>query len=610
MKIKISKIISDCKHIISNTGTLLSYIKSERNGNNYFAYKFLQSLVSALIPLALMALPGLLINTLTQAEPSWNLCITYVCLILVLPALNHFINLFLNYKLKKLKQQIELGLDLTFYKYVLKMDYEMYDDPSIQIDKTRSLSALSKVWNASDILFGYITQVISLVTVIFIIAFLNPILVIIVVAFSIFLSIIRKKTNKHLFTLDQKGSDIDRHLWGITYMLDQKDYAKEIRLFNMSDLLLNEYKRVKQESIELNMDYFKSQNTPSNYNVFFELVQNAIIYAYLIIGVANKAMPIGDFAIYLSYYGKFKEALNGFISSFLELAQLSLNVDELNRFMSLSATSHGSGSLCIDYSKESVVEFKDVSFKYPGSDIYALRNVNIAIGFKEKLCIVGSNGAGKSTFIKLLTRLYTPTEGMILLNGRNIAEYDVDEYRNLFAPVFQDFAEYYFSIATNIALSTDYDADKLDDIITQCNLKNLVQKLPKGYDTQVSKWIDPAGIEPSGGENQRIAIARALYKGGEIYILDEPTAALDPNAEYEIYTQFNNMIKDKTAVLVTHRLSAVQLADKVAVFDNGHVVEYGTHEELYANGGIYTEMFDKQAKFYRDSPDQTEKTDE
>lgn len=129
-----------------------------------------------------------------------------------------------------------------------------------------------------------------------------------------------------------------------------------------------------------------------------------------------------------------------------------------------------------------------------------------------------------------------------------------------------------------------------------------IQKLPKGYDTQVSKWIDPTGIEPLGGEKQRIAIARALYKGGEIYILDEPTAALDPNAEYEIYTQFNDMIKDKTAILVTHRLSAVQLADKVAVFDDGQVVEYGTHAELYAKGGIYTEMFDKQAQFYRDKP--------
>ena len=602
MKYNLSKIVSDCKNIFCNTKILLNYIKSENNGNKYFIYKFLQSITSALIPLVLMALPGLLINTLTQDELNWNMCIVCVCSILVLPVLNYFINLFFNYRLKKIKQQIELGIDITFYKYVLKMDYELYDNPNIQINKTRSLSALSKVWNVSDILFGFITQVISLVFVILVISFLNPVLVVIVVFFSIFFSIIRNKVNKRLFTLDQKGSEIDRRMWGITYMLDQKDYAKEIRLFNMSNLLLNEYKKVKQESIDLNMEYFKNQNIPSRYNAFFELAQNAIIYTYLIINVLKRAMPIGSFTIYLSYYSRFKGVLNGFISSFLELAQISLNVDELNQFMSLPTTSHASGNLSVDYSKESVIEFRDVSFKYPGSDTYALKNVNLSINFNEKLCIVGSNGAGKSTFVKLLTRLYSPTEGIILLNGRNIADYNAEEYTELFAPVFQDFVKYYFSIGINIALTTDYDVNKLDNILSQCHLDNLMQKLPKGYDTQVSKWIDPTGIEPSGGENQRIAIARALYKGGEIYILDEPTAALDPNAEYEIYTQFSNMIKHKTAVLVTHRLSAVQLADKVAVFENGSVVECGTHDELYAKGGIYTEMFDKQARFYRDQP--------
>lgn len=602
MKNKLSKIVSDCKNILCNTKILLNYIKSENGGNKYFIYKFLQSIFSALIPLVLMTLPGLLINTLTHNELNWNMCIVYVCLILVLPVLKYFINLFFNYKLKKIKQQIELGIDIKFYKYVMKMDYELYDNPDIQINKTRSLSALSKVWNVSDILFGFITQVISLVTVILIISLLNPVLVIIVILFSIFFSIIKNKVNKNLFALDQKGSEIDRRMWGITYMLDQKDYAKEIRLFKMSNLLVNEYKKVKQESLDLNMDYLKNQTIPSNYNTFFELAQNMLIYTYLILNVVKNAMPIGDFTIYLSYYSRFKGVLTGFLSSFLELAQISLNVDELNQFMNLPTKIHASGNLSVDYSKESVIEFRDVSFKYPGSDTYALKNVNLSINFNEKLCIVGSNGAGKSTFVKLLTRLYSPTEGIILLNGRNIADYSAEEYTELFAPVFQDFVKYYFSIGINIALTTDYDVNKLDNILSQCHLDNLIHKLPKGYDTQVGKWIDPTGIEPSGGENQRIAIARALYKGGEIYILDEPTAALDPNAEYEIYTQFNDMITDKTAVLVTHRLSAVQLADKVAVFDNGQVAEYGTHTELYAKGGIYTEMFDKQAQFYRDIP--------
>jgi ABC-type multidrug transport system fused ATPase/permease subunit len=227
--------------------------------------------------------------------------------------------------------------------------------------------------------------------------------------------------------------------------------------------------------------------------------------------------------------------------------------------------------------------------------------MSITIRADEKLCIIGANGSGKSTFIKLLTRLYMPAEGEILLNGVNIYEYDYIKYQRLFAPVFQDFSRFVLSLKDNIVLTSEYNRERLEGIGAQSGLLPLIEKLPKGYDTQVSKQIDNEGFEPSGGEGQRIAIARAVYHGASIYLLDEPTAALDPLAEHAIYTQFNEMITDKTAVLITHRLSAVQLADKVAVFDKGALIEYGTHKQLYDNGGIYTEMYKKQAEFFVES---------
>ena len=203
--------------------------------------------------------------------------------------------------------------------------------------------------------------------------------------------------------------------------------------------------------------------------------------------------------------------------------------------------------------------------------------------------------------IKLLARLYWPTEGEILLNGINIYEYCYEEYQRLFSPVFQDFCEYYMPLRENIILNHEFDAKHLDDICRDSGLDNLVNKLPKGYDTQIGKWmINDDGIEPSGGESQKIAIARAIYHDAPIFLLDEPTAALDPLIEYEIYKQFSEMIADKTALLITHRLSAVQLADKIAVFDEGQLIEYGTHKQLYANGGKYAEMFDKQSQFLCD----------
>lgn len=258
------------------------------------------------------------------------------------------------------------------------------------------------------------------------------------------------------------------------------------------------------------------------------------------------------------------------------------------------------GNIIPKFKKGSVIEFKNVWFKYPGSDIYALKNVNLTIKEREKLCIVGMNGSGKSTLIKLLMRLYFPTEGEILLNGININCYDYSAYQRLFAPVFQDFANYHLTIGENITFSKEYDLKKLNKICKQCGLMELLEKLPKGYETQVGKWIDESGIDPSGGEEQRIAIARARYRDGYVFVLDEPTAALDPFAEYEIYSQFNSMTENKTAIFITHRLSAVKLADAVVVFDNGELKEYGTHGQLYAKNGIYKEMFDKQAEFYRE----------
>ena len=261
---------------------------------------------------------------------------------------------------------------------------------------------------------------------------------------------------------------------------------------------------------------------------------------------------------------------------------------------------NNSGNLIPEFDENSTIEFRNVSFKYSGSERYALENCNITIHGNEKLCIVGENGAGKSTFIKLLVRLYSPSEGAIYLNGRNINEYDVLAYQRMFSTVFQDYTEYPMTVAQNIAFDDTYNINKLKKVCSECGIEDLIEKLPHKYDTYIGKEIFTDGFNPSGGESQRIAIARALYSERDIYILDEPTAALDPMAEYEIYTQFHNMIKNKCAVLITHRLSAVQLADKVAVFADGQIAEYGTHKELYNKNGIYTEMFDKQSQFYRD----------
>lgn len=245
------------------------------------------------------------------------------------------------------------------------------------------------------------------------------------------------------------------------------------------------------------------------------------------------------------------------------------------------------------------IEFRNVTFAYPGTDKKVLDGVNITVEPGEHLSIVGLNGAGKTTFIKLLCRLYDPTEGEILVDGRNIMEYDYKEYVGQFAPVFQDFKIFGFSIGENIVFD-NMDQVRLKEILKLTGLDGMTQKLPKGVDTPVFKMFEEDGIEPSGGEQQKMAIARALYKNASVIILDEPTAALDPMAEYEIYKQFHSLVGDKTAFYISHRLSSCRFCDKIAVFSEGGIAEYGSHEELVnISGGIYAKMFEAQAQYYK-----------
>ncbi|MDE6579077.1 MAG: ABC transporter ATP-binding protein/permease, partial [Ruminiclostridium sp.] len=235
----------------------------------------------------------------------------------------------------------------------------------------------------------------------------------------------------------------------------------------------------------------------------------------------------------------------------------------------------------------------------PNTDVEVLKGVNVTLKQGEHLSVVGLNGAGKTTFVKLLCRLYDPTEGEILLDGVNIKEYDYNEYMNLFSPVFQDFKLFAFSIKENIVLDDDCSDEKLSGLIEQVGLGDKIASLEKGTETMLFKSFDENGIEPSGGEQQKMAIARALYKKAPVVILDEPTAALDPVAEYDIYRQFDSLVGGKTAIYISHRLSSCKFCDRIAVFSEGVIKEYGTHDELVLiNNGIYAEMFKAQAKYY------------
>lgn len=326
-----------------------------------------------------------------------------------------------------------------------------------------------------------------------------------------------------------------------------------------------------------------------------------IVYVFTCLKAWAGAFGVGNVTQYISSV----TALSQNISTLLEtLGEMRTNAAFLRTTFSFLDISNDmyQGSLTTEKRSDCnyQVEFKDVSFCYPGTDFYALRHVSIKFQVGRRLAVVGQNGSGKTTFIKLLCRLYDPTEGEILLNGIDIRKYRYDDYIKLYSVIFQDFQLPAMPLGQNIAACTDYDRNRAADCLKKAGFEKRLEKMKKGLDTWLYRNFEPDGVEVSGGEAQKLAIARALYKDAPFIILDEPTAALDPIAEMEIYQKFDQITADKTAIFISHRLSSCRFCDEIAVFDGGCVVQQGSHEALLMDeGGKYYQLWNAQAQYYQ-----------
>ncbi|MCD8002402.1 MAG: ABC transporter ATP-binding protein/permease [Clostridia bacterium] len=560
----------------------------------------IHSIMDSLVPLVYTIFPGLIINDLAVLEVSRSLAIHTVILI-VTPLLHTIAGAFLDYVDHPYYRGINLQLQRNFEEHILRMDYEQLENPEIQDLKSRASDVLRNQSGIIGTLCGLVGAFAALLSIVSIISYLNPLIVVLNLIIVAINTVLTKRRDKKQYEMNKAVQAKEREGNQISWNLSSMDYAKDIRLFGIGSFLLGRrVKAVKEQNVETQ----KVNVSAQKYHVlqsFINVINEGIMYALVIFEVIYSGLSVGSMTIFLSAARQFSSTLSQFTNIYVRFAGNVYKYDEYNRFMTMEQTQYGSGTLHPRIDKNSTIEFKNVSFKYPHSDRYILENFNLKVKLGEKLCIVGENGVGKTTFVKLMTRLYSPSDGEILLDGIDVKEYDYREYLSVFTAVFQDSKDFSLTVGENVALTDNYDEGKLDEVCKSSGFDSLVKKLKKKYKTQVGKWLDPEGINLSGGELQRMTISRAAYHGGDIYLLDEPTAALDPKAEYEIYSTFHEMTSGKCAVLITHRLSAVALADKVAVFDDGHVAEYGTHSELYAMGGIYRDMFDKQAEFYREA---------
>lgn len=330
------------------------------------------------------------------------------------------------------------------------------------------------------------------------------------------------------------------------------------------------------------------------------VIFTGIVYVYVCLKAWAGAFGLGMVTQYVASITQFAGGVSKFIEALGDMRNNAAFLEQVFTFLDIPDHMY-QGSLTIEKRRDRKyeIEFRDVSFKYPGSDRYALRHVNMKFEVGKRLAVVGMNGSGKTTFIKLLCRLYDPTEGEILLNGIDIRKYNYMEYMMIFSVVFQDFKLLALKLNENIAGSVHYDQERVLDSLKKAGFWERLQKMPDGIDTYLYKDYDKNGVNVSGGEAQKLAIARALYKDAPFIILDEPTAALDPIAEAEIYSKFNDIAGDKTAIYISHRLSSCKFCDEILVFHEGTVVQQGTHDALVTEeNGKYHELWHAQAQYY------------
>ncbi len=446
-----------------------------------------------------------------------------------------------------------------------------------------------------------ITTITGLLAIMFTLSWVLVLLLVIAILISI---LIYRSFMKYQMNFFQEILPINRK-YGYYFGLCYNDkLQKDIRLYGMSRMLTD---RVTEYNKEINIwfsAYYKKQGKYLGLYGIINDLQAALAYGYVALRVLSDTygsrIGVGSFTMYVSSAINFSTSAADFGRNIITIFQMLGYLEPFMEFMRLPNEGSKGGTLEFSGIIHSI-EFRNVSFSYPGSEKEVLSGISFTINEGEKISIVGINGAGKSTLVKLICRLYTPTRGEVLINGHNIFDYEHESYMKKIAAVFQDYKLFAFSIDENITCrERDRDRDKTMKLIEEVGLKEKIESLPMGVSSVLGKSYDESGIEMSGGESQKIAIARALYKNASLVILDEPTSALDPLAEAEIYEKFNSLVGGKTAIYISHRMSSSVFCDKILIIDGGKAVDYDSHSGLMKKTeGLYYKLFNSQAANYQ-----------
>ncbi len=414
-------------------------------------------------------------------------------------------------------------------------------------------------------------------------------------------SFLQGKIKKKNYEVSLRQVPLENRMSYLNDVVANFEYGKELRINGMGDWIGGRLRQQIDTMMKFYSEIAKNNDWMSFLSAFVMLIQQGTAYAYLVYQILMRKIGIGDFTMYLTALGTFTTTLQNLTASLVDVKQYGEYYAYLEEYLNIAGMGENTDGPVLTLHRPHDIKFEHVSFTYPGQSHQALRDINLHIRQGEKIAIVGENGAGKTTLTKLLTRLYETDTGCITIDGENINQVNYQSLMKLFAVVYQDFKLFFFSLKENIALAKSEDTpdEQIMHYIDKFGLSSRVKTLKHGIHTNVYKNFDEEGFQPSGGEAQKIALCRAALKDADVIILDEPTAALDPKAEDEIYRQFDEIAGGRTTFYITHRLTSTRFCDKIIVLKDGEICEIGSHDELMERRGTYAELYQLQAKYYK-----------